>query len=364
MKSMLLPRYVIRSALLAMMGAVIGLWLLQALFAYLAELEDISDAYTLGDALRYIFYRSPYFLVQFMPTGTLLGAVIGLGLLANHSELIVMRAAGMSLYRIIGWAMIPATLFVLLSLGVSQFVLPTANYQASAIKYDTARDKLITINGYWSVITQDNTQDVVYINYADSDGKLGEVKRYQLIDGNLSAVTQAQGGTYQPQTTQGGRYSWQLNGINQLTITPQGVKREVVPQQALSLPLAPADIYLLTREPDELSLTDLYAHRQLMASQATRSLKHEVAFWQKLFLPFSMLSLVLVASSFVFGSLRSQGLGLRIVLALLTGLLFSYLTDLVGFVALATGLSPMLMAFLPIVLSTLAGVYLLNKKSN
>ncbi|WP_294034231.1 LPS export ABC transporter permease LptG [uncultured Moraxella sp.] len=364
MKSWLLPRYVIRSAFLAMAGAVLGLWLLQGLFAYLAELQDINDTYTLGDALRYIVYRSPYFLVQFMPTGTLLGAVIGLGLLANHSELIVMRAAGLSLYRIIGWVMIPATLFVMLSLGVNQFILPSANYQASAIKYDTKRDKLITINGYWSVSNHDNTQDVVYINYADSDGKLGGVKRYQLIDGNLSAVTQAQDGIYQPQNTQGGRYTWQLNNINQLSITPQGVKREVVPHERLSLPLAPADIYLLTREPEELSLTDLYAHRQLMNAQATRSLKHEVAFWQKLFSPFSVLSLVLVASSFVFGSLRSQGLGLRIVLALLTGLLFSYLTDLVGFVALATGLSPMLMAIVPIVLSTLAGMYLLNKKSN
>lgn len=364
MKSLILPRYVIRSALLAMTGAVVGLWLLQTIFAYLAELEDLSDTYTLKEALRYIIYRSPYFLSEFIPTGALLGAVVGLGLLANHSELVIMRAAGLSLYRIIGWVMLPAFVFVLISLGVNQFILPTANYQASAIKQGISQDKLITINGYWSVANHDNTQDVVYINYADNAGKLGEVKRYQLIDGNLSAVTQAQGGTYQPQTTQGGRYSWQLNGINQLTITPQGVKREVVPQQALSLPLAPADIYLLTREPDELSLTDLYAHRQLMASQATRSLKHEVAFWQKLFLPFSMLSLVLVASSFVFGSLRSQGLGLRIVLALLTGLLFSYLTDLVGFVALATGLSPMLMAIVPIVLSTLAGMYLLNKKSN
>lgn len=363
MKAWLLPRYVMRSALLSMTAAVIGLWLLQILFAYLAEIEDVSDTYTLMDAMTFIYYRAPYFLTQFLPTGTLLGAVVGLGLLANHSELVVMRAAGLSIYRIIGWVMIPAMLFVLISLGVGQFVVPSANHQASLVGKNQTDQRLITINGYWTVNQHDKSEDITYISYADSDGKLGEVKRYQRIDGNLTTVMRAQSGVYQPQADAGGRYTWQLNNINHLSIHPTGVTQSHSDYATLSLPLAPMDIYLLTRDPEELSMTDLYAHRQLMKSQGTRSLRHEVTFWQKLFMPFSVLSLVLLASSFVFGSLRSQSLGLRIVLALLTGLLFSYLTDLVGFIALATGFSPMLMAVLPIVISALAGVYLLNKRS-
>lgn len=61
MKSWILPKYVIRSALLAMAGAVVGLWLVQMVFAYLAELDNISETYTLTDALLFILYRSPYF---------------------------------------------------------------------------------------------------------------------------------------------------------------------------------------------------------------------------------------------------------------------------------------------------------------
>lgn len=38
----ILPRYVIRSAFWAMMGAVLGLWLLQMVFAYLSELEELD----------------------------------------------------------------------------------------------------------------------------------------------------------------------------------------------------------------------------------------------------------------------------------------------------------------------------------
>lgn len=363
MNTLLLPRYVIRSAFFAMIIAVLGLWLLQSVFSYLAELEDISDTYTLVDALQYIAYRSPYFLVQFLPTGTLLGAVIGLGLLANHSELIVMRAAGLSLYRIIGWVMIPALVFVAIFLGINQFILPTSSQYARAIKDDRPKNQLVAIDGYWSVTKQDDRQEVVYISYADSQGRLGGVKKYELQGADLTLALQAQGGVHQSDRNRQELYFWQLHGINQLNIDSQGVKQSYVDHKSLALPIAPQAVHLLTREPEDLSLTDLYAHAKLMKHQGSRSYRHELAFWQKLFSPFSVLSLVLVASSFVFGSLRSQGLGFRVVLALLTGLLFSYLTDLMGFIALATNFSPLLMALLPILISAMAGWYLLQKKS-
>lgn len=364
MKSFILPRYVIRAALLAMMGAVVGLWLLQMVFAYLGELENVNDSYTLIDALWFIFYRSPYFLVQFIPTGALLGAVIGLGLLANNSELVIMRAAGISLYRIISWAMLPAVLFVLISLSINQFVLPAANQAAQAVKDEAVVSRLVSVNGYWSLTQNGEQKDIVYIQYADSEGKLKQVKRYQLQQSQLTAALQADTGNYQATSPDGQGYTWQLTGVNQVQINTAGVNQTHQQNHTLTLPIAPTDVHLLTREPDDLSLSDLYAHRQMMQKQEVRSLRHELAFWQKLFSPFAVLSLVLVASSFVFGSLRSQGLGLRVVMALLTGLLFSYLTDLSGFVALAAGFSPLLMAILPIVISALAGVYLLHRKSN
>ena len=128
-----LSRYVKLNALLAIIGAVIGLWALQLVFSYLSELDSLDDNYTMGEAIKYIFYRSPYFLEQFIPTGALLGVVVGLGLLANKSELVVMRAAGVSVYRIVSWVLQPALIFVLLALVINQFVLPHSNQLAQEI---------------------------------------------------------------------------------------------------------------------------------------------------------------------------------------------------------------------------------------
>lgn len=383
-----LSRYVKLNALLAIIGAVLGLWALQLVFSYLSELDSLDDSYTMGEAIKYIFYRSPYFLEQFIPTGALLGAVIGLGLLANKSELVVMRAAGVSVYRIVGWVLQPALLFVLLALVINQFVLPYSNQLAQEINDEDNSSLVTAVRGYWTVQprferTKDGTakpdgSDILYIDYADVQGNIGEVKRWHLDNnGNLQTAIHAEGGKYigrealdtdssktdSRKASEQYRYEWQLKNMTKLMIN-QGFEssQAIAPSDTLSLPFAPESVYLLTRKAEDLSLTQLYEHRQFMRGQGTRSLSHELAFWQKLLSPLSILSLVIVACSFVFGSLRTHSLGLRIVVALLFGLLFSYVQDLVGFVALATGFSPLLMVLLPIIASAILGGYLLKRQ--
>ncbi|MGP4963541.1 LPS export ABC transporter permease LptG [Psychrobacter celer] len=378
-----LGRYVRRNALLAIIGAVVGLWALQLIFSYLSELDSLDDSYTMSEAIKYIFYRSPYFLEQFIPTGALLGAVVGLGLLANKSELVVMRAAGVSIYRIVGWVLQPALIFVLLALALNQFVLPHSNQLAKDINDEDSRSLVTSVRGYWTVQPRfENAQDgstkpagsdILYIDYADVQGNIGEVKRWHLDnDGNLQTAIHAKDGQYvgrQALDSSSGtpsgqyRYEWQLNDMTTLSIN-QGFEssQAVFASDTLSLPFAPESVYLLTRKAEDLSLTQLYEHRQFMRGQGNRSLEHELAFWQKLLSPLSILSLVIVACSFVFGSLRTHSLGLRIVVALLFGLLFSYIQDLVGFISLATGFSPMLMVLLPIIGSALLGGYLIKRQ--
>lgn len=368
----LLSRYVKKNAFFAILLAVMGLWLLQVVFVYLDELGKLSDTYTNADVLAYLFYRSPHFLQLFMPTGALLGAVIGLGLLANHSELVVMRASGVSIYRIVSWVLQPAVLFVIVSLSINQFVLPYTNEKARQVNHhDTVENQVIAIHGYWTVQSlpdnfDNHGKEVVYIGYADNQGNIEQVKRWQIDDNtNLVKVSQAQKGHYVGQKQQNGQilYQWQLNDLTQLSIGHlQNALQRYHRHEILDLPIKPELVYLLTKRPNDLSLTELWTYQKLMSQQGSRSLEHELSFWQKLLSPFSVLSLVIVACSFVFGSLRTHSLGLRIVVAVLFGLSFSYLQDLVGFIALAIHFSPAIMVLLPIVFSTILGIYLLKKQ--
>lgn len=354
-----MPAYVIRTVFLSMCAGVLGLWVLQMVFAYLSELENITADYTLWDALRYVGYRSPYFLGQFIPTGVLLGAVVGLGLLSGSSEIVVMRASGVSLYRLIGWAMMPALVFVALALAVNEWLLPPASQQATAIKRPD-EPALVTLNGYWTVIHDDKgNRQIVQIGQADAEGNLSNVRQFNTQDTTLTSALTAKTGNYI-----GGQdgYTWQLYDLQRLTLTDHHANSTHQATNTLSLPISQTSVHLLTKPAENLSISELYAHRQLMHHQNSRSKSHELAFWQKLLSPFAVLSLLLIACSFVFGSLRSQSLGFRVVIALLTGLLFSYLQDLAGFIALASTLSPAMMVLLPIIFSAGLGVYLLGRK--
>ena len=137
-------------------------------------------------------------------------------------------------------------------------------------------------------------------------GNIGEVKRWHLDnDGNLQTAIHAKDGQYvgrQALDSSSGtpsgqyRYEWQLNDMTTLSIN-QGFEssKAVFASDTLSLPFAPESVYLLTRQAEDLSLTQLYEHRQFMRGQGNRSLEHELAFWQKLLSPLSILSLVILS---------------------------------------------------------------------
>ncbi len=375
---MKLSYYVITRVLLAMIAGVVGLLALQVFFAYLSEL-DIAKQLTWLQVLQYIFYRVPYLLLQILPTGVLLGAVVGLGVLANHSELTVMRAIGFSVQKVVGLAMLPAGLFVVLALVVNEWLLPISAVPAKKIRFN---ENFASLTGFWAVIPNDSYQSkshqseskkssddkddqqhqahavrqIIHIGQADEMGNLQDVRRYTVQDGRLMSVLSAPTGAWLD------GYTWQVYDAHQLNLEGQATAT-TYHRLDLTLPIAKQSIHLLTKTANDLSISELYAHKQLMTHQGTTSPLHELTFWQKLLAPFSLLGLVVVACSFVFSSLRSKSLGFRIVLALLTGLLFGYLQDLSGFVALAMGLPSLIMVLLPIVLSVGVGVWLLNKQA-
>lgn len=357
---MILNGYIIRMVFLSMLASVMGLWFLQMVFTYLGELDSLTDSYTFWHALKFVLYRAPSFLVLFMPTGVLLGAVVGLGVLASNSELVVMRAAGMSIARIVGMAILPALFFVFLALIMSQFVIPKSNALAGQIEH--ADNHLVALQGYWTVNQDAQEQKIINIDYADNLGNLKDIKQFVINNGKLSHALSAQSGTHHND------YVWQLQNVHRIDLVQMGDEKAPLVQAnqdesvLLNLPIDKNSVYLLTKYANDLSISELYAHQQLMAHQGVRSYRHELAFWQKLLSPLAMISFVLVACSFVFGSLRSQSLGGRIVLALLTGLFFSYLQDLLGFMAIAYRLSPWLMALLPTLMGALLGLYFIHRQ--
>ena len=75
---------------------ILGLDLMTALGN---ELDALDNGASFKQVLTYIILTVPRRIYEFMPLTVLVGCLVGLGALANNSELTVMRASGISVWR-------------------------------------------------------------------------------------------------------------------------------------------------------------------------------------------------------------------------------------------------------------------------
>ena len=349
----ILAKHVVKTTFFAMLGATAILSALQVLFTYLGELGQLKEGYGAWDALKYVLLGAPYYLNQILPISALIGAILGLGSLASNSELIVMRASGVSLWRIVGWVMRPALLFVLLSFALSEWVIPHTSELSKSVKSNRSATALGEVKGYW---TREG-QRFIYIDYANSKGQLGQVQVVDFDqDYRMKSVLNAQHGQF----LQNGQ--WDLQQSTQVFVQENGsaVKTQQQ-QQNLALALQPKYVQMVTIDPEELAPSQLISFMKYMHQYSQVPKTYQLAFWQKVGSPFTLLMLVLIACSFIFGPLRQQSMGFRLVIALFVGLGIYYLQDFLGYASLVYSPSPAWFVFIPIVLMLFVGSYLLHR---
>ncbi|MDM1757955.1 MULTISPECIES: LPS export ABC transporter permease LptG [Acinetobacter] len=349
----IVAKHVVNTTALAMLGATAVLSILQILFTYLGELGELKDGYSAWNAFQYVMWGAPKYLYEILPISALIGAVLGLGTLASNSELIVMRASGISLWRIVGWVMRSAMLLVVLSFILSQFVVPYTNEQAKSIKSKQSVAALGEVKGYW---TREG-QRFIYIDYANSKGNL---KQVQVVDFDqdyrMKSLLNAEQGNF----VENGQ--WNLSQATQVNLQSDGratLNRDR--QHNFALALQPKYVHMVTIDPEDLSPSQLVSFMRYMDQYSQVPKTYLLAFWQNVGSPFALLALVLIACSFIFGPLRQQSMGFRLVIALFVGLGFYYIQDFLGYASLVYSPSPAWFVFVPIVLMFGVGSYLLYR---
>ncbi|WP_348655367.1 LptF/LptG family permease, partial [uncultured Spongiibacter sp.] len=96
-----LNRYIgrtVAAAILLVLLVIVGIDLLSSL---IDELKEIRGDYTFVSVLQYVGLVAPGSLYKYLPFAALVGCLAGLGSLASSSELVVMRAAGVSTAKLV-----------------------------------------------------------------------------------------------------------------------------------------------------------------------------------------------------------------------------------------------------------------------
>ena len=118
---------------------------------------------------------------------------------------------------------------------------------------------------------------------------------------------------------------------------------------------------MFTVRPEGLSALHLYRYIQHLHANMQETERYELALWQKLLLPFSTAVMLMLAIPFVFTQQRSGGMGQKVFLGIMLGLMFNMLHLSFGYIALLYDISPLVGAILPPSLFFLLTVVLLRR---
>lgn len=338
-------------AILAVLGVITGLALL---FAFIDQLSDLEGGYTLKEALIYVGLTTPRRLYDVLPMSALIGCLVGLGSMASSSELTVMRAAGISLSRIVWAVMKPLLLLMLLGLVIAEYVAPWTEVQAQARRsLIQAEGKMqSTRHGMW----HRQGQEYIHINSVQPDGRLIGVTRYEFDD-----ERRLQRASFARQAHFVAEDQWQLKNVVATRLQEQSSEVERLKEERWDIALTPELLNTVVMEPDALPISGLWGYARYLGQQGLNASRYWLAFWDKLLQPVVTGVLVLMAISFIFGPLRSVTLGQRVFTGVVVGFVFRIVQDLLGPASLVFGFAPLLAVLVPAAVCALVGFWLLRR---
>lgn len=357
----ILDSYVTRAyARYALLSAVALLGII-----YIAAFVDLSDKLFKGmvtplTIFEYFRYSTPQWLYYVVPLGVLLSALVTVATLTKNSELIVMKACGVSLYRA------AAPMFVVaLVMGGGLFLMQETILGPSTRRADELKQ----------LIKGGSPQILDLLNNRWLVGSNGQIYHYVALDPRNHVLTGLDVFEFTPSMDRIIRRTYA--DVASLTEDPSGKEWQVhrgwsrtfdengdvddpdIDLVAARRTLESAD-YFGTEQPnpDFMGYVELRRYTEKLRSGGFAVLKQQVALARKLAFPFVTLIMTLLAVPFASTIGRSGamgGIGVGIALAI------SYWTLISVFAALGTGgaLPPMLAAWAPNLLFGAAALYLL-----
>lgn len=337
-----IDRYVLRTLLATIAVVLLAFVGLTTAFAFVEELRTSSQTYGVTHAAQYVAYTVPRRIYELVPYVVFLGTLAGLGSLGSRGELTVLRASGMSVWRLFGSACIPAGLVLLLSAALGEWIAPAAEEAGEVMKAQArqASDSVRLRGGNW----YREGGLYMHVEAIDRDGSLIGVRQYQLDEGRrLRLVRSASRAHYLDGT-------WTLAGVVESHVNDDSVVAVHVPSRRWQMQASPT--LLSTRalvEPRKLALRDLSVQIDYMGREGLDGARYQLAFWSKLLQPLATLALVALALAFITGPLREVSMGARLAAGVGVGLAFKYLQDLFAPMTMVYALPAVLAVALPIV---------------
>jgi lipopolysaccharide export system permease protein len=310
-------------------------------------------AYTMLDAGIYVLFLVPRDIEMFFPMAVLLGALIGMGMLASNSELVVMQFSGMSRLKITQSAMKTAVPLMIMVMALGEWGAPIAEKSAKELQATKISGGSL-IKSHRGIWAKDGDL-FVNIGEVKDVNTLIDIRLYEFNDQQeLTGVTHAK-------TAEFIGDAWQLSAVDNTTVKDDRVIRDHLDTDVWQSSLTPDKLSVVSVKPEALSISGLIDYLDYLKINQQDPSRYELALWRKIMQPVTVAVMMLVALSFVFGPLRTVTMGARVLLGVVAGFSFYISNEIFGPMSIVYELPAVVGAIAPSMLFTGLALYYIRK---
>ena len=290
---------------------------------YIGSFIDWSDNLFKGQATtsqlaQYMWYSTPQFVYYVLPLSALVGTLVTIGLLTKSSELIIMRACGVSLYRTALPLLVLGLLWSGLLFGLEESFLAASNRKAAELKHLMRGGAPRTFDVLARQWVAGRDGRIYRYTYFDPRAKMLtglEVYRFQEKPWGLAESVTVRSASYKAaDSTWLADQGWDRRFADNVVTAYTPIAEKAMIFEAAS--------YFGTEQPDadRLSFTNLRRYIAALRVSGFDVVPYRVALHRKIAFPFVALVMTLIAIPFAVtmgrrGALFGIGLGLLLAIS-------------------------------------------------
>lgn len=350
----IIDRYIAQVIMAGTLTALLLVVGLDAFFSLIGQIDDVGEGdYTLLKMLATVALTIPNSMYELFPVAALLGSLTGMGMLASNSELIAMRASGLSIWRVVLSVMQAGMIMLVVAVSLGEFVAPLAEQYAQNIR-TLATDARVTFMGNRSLWVRDDKL-FIHARKVLSEDTLADLTVYEFDDNaKLKVTTRAVQASYR-------NGQWVLRNVRQSEFGEDSVKVRHTKKLARDSLLTPELLGIVVLKPENMSARDISQFMGYLEDNGLNAQQYRYALLSRFTTPLSALVMLFVSVPFVFGGLRSVSAGQRVFIGILVGFGFYIVSQIAGQMGRVYNINPYLATLMPSVIFLLGGIHAIRR---
>jgi len=350
----LLSKYLMRVILTSTLLVLLVLLALAVLFEFIGQVDDVQGDFGIPQALLFAVLRLPQLSFEMMPVAALIGSLLGLGVLANNSELVVMRTAGLSVARLAGMVAISGVTLMIATALIGEFIGPPLDYFARNMRDETRHGNQNRDIGNAAWVKDGPV--MLHLERVNTEFDFGSIYLFRFNEDNtLRSIARAENSGIDRND------KWILENFRETRFQDDGVQ-VVSSSLAVESLDVDADVLGITLvKPISLSAAGLLIYINYLKKNELTAIRYEMELWSRVATTVTVAIMPILALAFVFGSLRSSGAGGRLMIGVMIGLGYFLLSETLASSGQVFDLDPALVTSLPTIALMMITVFALSR---